>query len=103
MWVIWTPFIRQLLAVTTFKFICSIKSLFFSFSPQPQVPEPLEETDTRFPFENVLFDHFYSLLLFSGQQSLQMWGGERGGALLRRDQSSSVYTHTLTNYVFVIK
>lgn len=70
-------------------------SFFFSFSPQPQVPEPLEETDTRFPFENVLFDHFYSLLLFSGQQSLQMWGGgEGGGTSAQRSKQLCVYTHS---------
>lgn len=67
--------------------------------PHFQVPELLEETDTRFPFENVLFDHFYSPLLFSGLQPLQ----RRGGAFLRRDQSDPVYTHTRANYVFVIK
>lgn len=52
----------------------SLFFFFLSLSPlsPPQVPEPLEEADTRFPFENVLFDHFYSLLLFSGQQPLQM-------------------------------
>lgn len=64
-----------------------------------QVPEPLKEADTRFPFENVLFEHFYSPLLFSGLQPLR----RRGGAFLRRDQSGSVYTHTRANYVFVIK
>lgn len=100
MWVIWTPFIRQLLAVTTFKFICSIKSLFFSFSPQPQVPEPLEETDTRFPFENVLFDHFYSLLLFSGQQSLQMWGGKGGGHFCA-EIKAALCIHTLSQIMYL--
>lgn len=104
MWVIWTPFIRQLLAVTTFKFICSIKSLFFFPSP----PNPKCQNHSRKPTHASHLKMCYLTIFIlcfcsRGSNPSKCGGGERGGALLRRDQSSSVYTHTLANYVFVIK
>lgn len=101
MWVIWTPFIRQRLAVTKFKFICSIKSL----SPPPpnpfQVPEPLKEADTRFPFENVLFEHFYSPLLFSGLQPLRGRGVGGGGRHFCAEIKAAPCIHTLVQIMYL--
>lgn len=62
-----------------------------------QVPEPLKEADTRFPFENVLFEHFYSPLLFSGLQPLR----RRGGGHFCAEIKAALCIHTLVQIMYL--